>query len=145
MPAANWYGLPVRDMYDGSAVIDWNTDTIKVALTTSAYTPNKDTHDRFNDVTNEVTGTGYTAGGVTLTTPTVTYDTATDEIRLDADDPAWASSSITARNAVWYKDTGTASTSPLIGYLEFGADVTTSSGTLTIACDSTGHYKLDAT
>jgi hypothetical protein len=46
--------------------IDFNSDAIKVALCTSAYTPDQDGHDFFNDITNEVTGTGYTAGGAAL-------------------------------------------------------------------------------
>jgi hypothetical protein len=49
-----------------NGVWDWDTDTIKCALTTSTYTVDIDTHDFFNDVTNEITGTGYTAGGATL-------------------------------------------------------------------------------
>lgn len=42
--------------------VDWDSDTIKVMLTTSSYTPNQDTHIYKSSVTNEVTGTGYTAG-----------------------------------------------------------------------------------
>lgn len=56
--------------------IDWGSDAIKVALATASYTPNLDTHDYFNDVTNEVSGTGYTAGGAALSTPTITYTAA---------------------------------------------------------------------
>jgi hypothetical protein len=146
MPAAIWFGVPVKNMYDGTDVIDWNTDTIKVSLHTSTYTPDRDADDYHNDATNEISGTGYTAGGQAISTPTVTFDSATDEIRLDADDPSWAASSFTARTAVWYKDKGGAATAdPLIGYLPFGSDVTVSSGTFSIACDATGHFKLDAT
>jgi hypothetical protein len=47
--------------------------------------------------------------------------------------------------AVVYKDTGTPSTSPLVGYLDFGGDQTVSSGTFTIVFDATGVFKLDAT
>jgi hypothetical protein len=125
-------------------VWDWDTDTIKVSLHTSTYTPDQDAHDFYNDVTNEVSSTNYTAGGATLTTPTVTYDSATNEIRLDADNPSWTPVSFTARYAVWYKSTGTASTSPLIAYTDFGADVTVSSGTFTITVDSTGVIKATA-
>lgn len=56
--------------------IDYDTDTIKCMMTTSAYTPNLDTHDYKDDVTNEVTGTGYVAGGATLGTKTITYTAA---------------------------------------------------------------------
>jgi hypothetical protein len=101
------YGVPVKNMWSGANVIDWDTDTIKVALTTSTYTPDQDTHDFFNDVTNEITGTGYSAGGATLTSPTVTYDTATNQVRLDAADTTWTTSTLTARYAVVYKSTGT--------------------------------------
>ena len=67
------YGLWLRNILNGTITTDWDTDTIKVMLTTSLYTPDQDTHDFKNDVTNEVTGTGYTAGGQALTNKTVTY------------------------------------------------------------------------
>lgn len=141
---AKWYGVPIKNQYDGTAVVDWNTDTIKGALTTSSYAPAQDTDDFFNDVTNEITGTGYTAGGATLGSCTATYDTTSNEIRLDAADTQWTSSSFTARNAVIYKSTGTASTSPLVSYIDFGGDETVSSGTFTIQYDSTGVAKITA-
>jgi len=122
--------------------VDWDTDTIKVALTTSSYTPNQDTHDYFNDVTNEVSGTGYTAGGNTLGSKTITYDDANNVIVLDAADTTWASSTITARYAVVYASTGTASTSPLIGYVDFGSDQSSTNGNFTITWDSTGIVRV---
>jgi hypothetical protein len=122
--------------------VDWDTDTIKVALTTSSYTPNQDTHDYFNDVTNEVSGTGYTAGGNTLASKTITYDDANNVIVLDAADTTWASSTITARYAVVYASTGTASTSPLIGYVDFGSDQSSTNGNFTITWDSTGIVRV---
>jgi hypothetical protein len=122
--------------------VDWDTDTIKVALTTSSYTPNQDTHDYFNDVTNEVSGTGYTAGGNTLASKTITYDDANNVIVLDAADSTWASSTITARYAVVYASTGTASTSPLIGYVDFGSDQSSTNGNFTITWDSTGIVRV---
>jgi hypothetical protein len=141
---AKWYGVPIKNQYDGTAVVDWNTDTMKVAQTTSSYAPAQDTDDFFNDVTNEITGTGYTAGGAALGTLTATYDTASNEIRLDAADTQWTSSSFTARIAVVYKSTGTASTSPLVSYIDYGGDETVSSGTFTIQYDSTGVAKITA-
>lgn len=53
--------------------IDLDGDTWKAMLTTSTYTPNRSTHNYKDDVTNEVTGTGYTAGGTTMTSVTVTH------------------------------------------------------------------------
>ena len=56
--------------------IDYLTDTMKIALTTSSYAYNLDTHETFADVTNEVTGTGYSAGGATLASKTIVYTAA---------------------------------------------------------------------
>jgi hypothetical protein len=124
--------------------IDWDSDTIKVALLTNAYTPNQDGHDYFDDVVaNQVTGTGYTSGGNTLANKTNTYDSATNVIKLDADDVTWASSTITARYAVIYDATpATDATRPLIGYVDFGSDQSSSNGNFTITWDSTGIVRV---
>ena len=123
--------------------VDYDTDTIKVALLTSSYTPDQDAHDYLNDVsTYEVSGTGYTAGGNTLASKTVTYDSANNVIVLDAADTTWASSTITARYAVVYDSTGTASTSALIGFVDFGSDQSSTNGNFTITWDSTGIVRI---
>lgn len=140
-----FYGLFLKNQLDGGSVVDFNTDTIKVSLHTSTYSPAQDTDDFFNDATNEVSGTGYTAGGITLTSPTVTYDTSSDQIRLDAADVSWTSSTITARYAVVYKSTGTASTSLLICYFDFGSNQSTSNGTFAINWHADGIAYIDVT
>lgn len=122
--------------------VDLDTDTVKVALVTSSYSPNQDTHDFFDDVTNEVSGTGYTAGGATLTSPTVTLDTTNDRVDFDAADTSWTTSTITARAAVIYKSTGTASTSPLIAYIDFTTDQISSAGTFLIQWNASGILRL---
>jgi hypothetical protein len=143
---ANFYGNFFAGMFSTTAArrVDWATDTIKVMLTTSTYTPDQDAHDFVNDVTNEISGTGYTAGGQALTTKTVTYDSATNETRLDADDPSWTSATITTRRAVYYKDTGTAATSPVVCWVDFGADQSVTAGTFTISHAATGVGKVTA-
>ena len=129
---------------DGSAPVVWSSDTIKVALLTSSYTPNQNTHDFFDDVsTAEVTGTGYTAGGATLASKTSAGASAIAS--LDAADVSWTSSTITARYAVIYQSTGTAGTSKLIGYVDFGANVSTTAGTFQITWDATGIAVLNVT
>lgn len=138
--SAKAYGSLLGVLFTGA--INYASDTIKVALCTSAYTPDQDTHDYFNDITNEVTGTGYTAGGATLASKTSTYTAGTNTQSLDAADVTWGSSTITARYAVIYKSTGTASTSPLIGYVDFGQDVVSSAGNFTITWDATGMLTL---
>jgi len=119
--------------------IDWDTDSIKVMLTTSTYTPDQDSHIYKSSVTNEVTGTGYTAGGATLANKTIGYTAGTNVIKLDADDTVWSASTITARYAIIYDDTpATDATKPLIAYVDFGADAVSSAGTFTITWDAAG-------
>jgi hypothetical protein len=129
-----------RDIMNGG--IDLDTDTIKVALVTSSYSPNIDTHDNFDDVTNEVSGTGYIAGGATLGSVTVTADTTNDRGVFDAADTSWATSTITARGAVIYKSTGVSSTSKLIAYVDFGSDITSTASTFSITWNASGIITL---
>lgn len=124
--------------------IDYDTDDIKCALVASTYTPAQDTHDYWNDVSaDEVSGTGYTAGGESLTTKTLTYDASTNVIKLDADDVSWADSTITARYAVLYDNTpAAASAKPLMGYVDFGQDESSSSGTFTVSWSADGIFTI---
>ena len=110
--------------------IDLSGDTIKVALCTSSYTPDQDAHDYFDDITNEISGTGYTSGGEELSNKS--ESAASGTYTFDADDTVWSSSTFTARYAIIYKDTGTPGTSPLIGYVDFGADVSPTASDMTI-------------
>ena len=66
-----WYGAGLAEALKGG--IDWDDGNVKLALMTSSYAVNLDTHDFFNDITNEVVGAGYTAGGGVLDTFAVTY------------------------------------------------------------------------
>jgi hypothetical protein len=120
--------------------IDLDSDTIKVALTTSSYTPSQGTHDYFSDVTNEVSGTGYTAGGATLSSKTVSVSGTT--FTFDAADTVWSASTIAnARYAVIYDATpGSAATNPLIAYVDFVTDRSTTAGTFTITWDAAGIF-----
>jgi hypothetical protein len=124
--------------------VDFDTDAIKIALVSSSYTPNQDTHDYWDDVVaNEVSGTGYTAGGATLASKTVTYDSASNVIVLDAADAVWSASTITARYAVIYDDAGaTTAQKVLIGYIDFGSDQSSTNGNFTVTFDSTGIVRI---
>ncbi|OMC55363.1 hypothetical protein A5747_13295 [Mycobacterium sp. IS-836] len=119
--------------------VDLDADTIKVMLCTSAYSPNQDTHRYKSDVTNEITGTGYTAGGVSMTSIQITYNATTNTITIDGDDAQWTSATFTARYAVIYDTTPSGdSARPLIGYVDFGADIAVSAGTFTVSWDAAG-------
>lgn len=137
---AFWYGQALLKALNKE--IDWDTDTIKAMLCTSTYVPDQDAHV-YKDVsvTNEVTGTGYTAGGTTLASKTITYTAGTNVIALDAADVTWASATITARYAVIYDDSP-ASNKPLLGYVDFGADQSSSNGNFTITWDAAGILKV---
>lgn len=142
---AKWYLNGVKHTVTDTI---WTSDTIKVSLHSSAYTPDQDAHEFFSSATNELsTANGYTAGGATLASKTVTVDTTSNETRFDAADVSWTAGSgqtLTARYAVIRKDTGSAATSPVLGYVDFGADVSATNAALTIQWDSTGVLKITA-
>ena len=117
----------VADMYAGNLL---SSHTYRMMLVTSAYTPDKD-HNRRDDVTNEISGTGYTAGGE-ICTVTVTADPANDRTIISISEPSWASATFTARRAVVYRARGgAASADELVCTLDFGADKTATGGTFT--------------
>ena len=129
------YNSFIRDVLVGN--IDMDTDTFKVMLTTSAYTENKDSHDKRDDVTNEVTGTGYTAGGASTTVTVAAVDTANDDVEITIGAASWATSTITARKAVVYKSRGGASSADeLVCVIDFGSDVVSTAGTFTLTAST---------
>ena len=128
------YNSAIDDM--ARAAIDFDTDTFKAILVTSTYTPNKDTDDKRDDVTNEVSGTGYTAGGV-ASAVTVTKDTANDKVTIQLGAVSWASSTVTARACVYYKSRGGASSADeLVAYNDFGSNVSSTGGTFSVAAST---------
>lgn len=132
-----FYDLAKKNLWNG-VTGDLSTVTLKVALVGSGYTPALTTDQYWSDaVANEVTGTGYTAGGITLTSAVVAADTTNHRGKFSAANVTWASSTITAVGAVIYKSTGVNSTSPLVGYIDFGGSKSSSAGNFTIQWDAT--------
>jgi hypothetical protein len=127
-----------------NAEIDFDTHAIKTMLTTSTYVPDQDADDFKSDVTNEVSATGYTAAGDTLTTKTVTYTGGTNKFMLDGDNHVWTiTGSMTARVAVTYDaNAGTDATRPLIGYQLSTIDVTCTDSTWTLAWAAAGIVEI---
>lgn len=144
MPVAKMYGNMLLKALNKE--IDWDSETIKVMLCTSSYTPDQDTHIYKSSITNEVaSGDGYTTGGAALANKTIGYTAGTNVIKLDADDCVWTASSITARYAVFYDDSpATDATKPLLGYVDFEADKVSASGTFTITHDAAGIFTSTA-
>lgn len=103
----------------GTGGLNLTSDTLKVALVQSAYSPNVDTDTTYAaniSGSNEFSSTGYTAGGATLTGTTLTYDAANNWAALAAANVTWSGVTGSARYAVVYKS----STGVLIGYIDFG-------------------------
>ena len=94
------------------------------------------TDDKRNDVTNEVSGTGYTAGGASATLG-VSIDTTNDRIEISLGGASWPASTITARGAVYYKSRGGASSADeLVAYIDFGANVVSEAGTFALTAST---------
>lgn len=117
--------------------IDFDTDSFKAMLVTSAYAPDKDTHLKRSSVTNEVAASGsYVAGGLAATV-TVTKDTANDRIDISLGAISATTATITARAAVYYKARGGASSADeLVAYIDFGSDVTSTAGTFSLTAST---------
>lgn len=110
-------------------------DTFKIALYSSAADLSKAT--TAYTATNEVSGTGYTAGGAALTSLGVTTS-STGVAHVSFSTASWASSSITARGALIYNSTPSAEgtsgalTNPAVCVLDFGSDKTSAATTFTV-------------
>jgi len=98
------------------------TQTFKIALYTSAADLSAATTTY--SVTNEVSGTGYVAGGNTLTISAAPASSGTTAF-LDFADTTWTDATITARGALIYKVGGT---NAAVAVLDFGADKTSTAG-----------------
>lgn len=122
-----------------SGNIDFVNDTFKVALFESTYTPDIDTQSNWSDIsTDESSGTNYTAGGNTVANITVTKDNTNDRAVIDGDDVTFTNVSVSYQYVVLYKDTGTPSTSTLIGYADRGSSITISADDVQVVFDSVG-------
>lgn len=112
-------------------------------MVTDSYTPAYDTHNFRDDITNEVTGTGYTSGGLTLTSTELTLSSGV--LTYDAADSAWAASTIAnAMAEVGYFARGGASTADEVLFLsDFVSAASSSSGTFTIQRSASGILTVD--
>lgn len=135
--ATGFFGLTWRKMTENSAAVDIDGDTIKKQLHTNTGTPDFEAWDFHNDLTNEVVGTGYSAGGTAL--GSVTSAIASGTYTFDAADTAWASSTITARGDAHVDTTpGSTSTNWLILARTFGSDFTSTAATFTVQENASG-------
>jgi hypothetical protein len=104
---------------------DLDTDTIKIALFTSSATLGAST--TAYSTTNEVSGTGYTAGGNTLAGAAISLSGSTAIV--DFTDTTWSSATITARGALIYNSS---KADRAIAVLDFGSDKSSTNGDFTV-------------
>lgn len=142
MPLLNWI-----DILDATQLaVDLSLTTHKWAMYDNSNTPNYST-DQSYSATNEVSGTGYTAGGRTISagggSPTVT-ESPTGTVMYDQNDMVWpAATTVTAYGAKLYADALAADN--IIVECYFGGAVVSTAGTFTIQFNSLGVLTLDLT
>ena len=123
-----------QDCLDGAQNLGSCGNTLKIALYTSSASLGATT--TAYATTNELSGTGYTAGGVTLSSQAVAYDSSNNVAYFDAADPSWSSATITARGALIYNNT---KSNASIAVLDFGSDFSSSNGTFQVQFPSAAH------
>ncbi|MGB1320759.1 MAG: hypothetical protein ACPG5L_07500 [Vibrio gallaecicus] len=117
--------------------IDLVNDVVKLALLTSSHSfaASSATNSQWSDISaNEISGTGYTAGGKALTSQAVTVDNVGDGGVFDADNVSWTSATFTAAFGVLNNTTADF----LLGCYDFGGDQTVTAGTFTVTFASAG-------
>lgn len=117
-----------RDLLKGHHQMD--ADTFKIALYNSSATHGAATTDY--TTTQEISGTGYSAGGQALNSPTVTLSGTTAFV--DFADETFSTATITAASALIYNTTtdGGSGTTDAICILDFGGDKTSTNGDFVI-------------
>jgi hypothetical protein len=128
------YNSALNDALTGS--INFGTGSFKCMLVTSTYVPNKDTHTKRSDVTNEVAASGSYAAGGGAATVGVTNDTANDRQDVSLGAVSFTTATITARGAVYYLVVGSAAADRLVCYVDFGSDITSTAGTFSLTAST---------
>ena len=143
--ASGVYGATLEDIIDNDTAIDWTADSQVAQLNTDTHTPNFNTHTSETDLTNEVSGTGYSAPGNALDSPTSTATSGT--LTMDANDEAWTTATFSnAEGASIFDDTITTPTAdPLLVTSDFGAAYSVTAGTFTIQWNASGIWTIDYT
>lgn len=117
------------------AAINFASDSFKGMLVSAVpSSANLDAWVNRSDVTTEVTGTGYTAGGVALTLTIGSVDTTNNRVAITITNlaPGWTSSTISAVGLIVYKSTGTSSTDKLAHFVDFSGTVSSSAGNYSV-------------
>lgn len=147
--ASGWYGPTVEKFFNATSLPANGLESetaVSCLLVNDSYTPAYDTHDFYNDITNEIAnGGGYTTGGETLTSTELTISSGT--LVYDAADVSWATSTIANAMAAVLKFSrgGASSADELILLSDFVTAVNTTAGTLLVAWAAGGIATHDYT
>lgn len=141
MASFNFTNL-ARHLANGAVKFD-GSQTFKVLLvssvpTTTETTGNQDAWVNRSDVTNEITGTGYTSGGISqaFTLNAITPVGNQQTVTWTNISSGWTSSTFSAVGAIIYLNSGVAATDKLLHFVDFGGTVSCSSGSFSITYSS---------
>jgi hypothetical protein len=124
-------------MTGGTYKVALSNATGPVTESTSGISTAKLFTDWTSNVTAEISGTGYTAGGATLGSVTWAAGGSNNTVATwTAGNPSWSSASFTANQAIFYESS--ASTYQLICWWDFGGATTVTAATLTLTVSGSG-------
>lgn len=122
--------------------VGWTPSLIQVALMHAGWVIDQDAPENFADLGPvEAVGVGYVAGGVVIANRAVVIDAPSNETRLNGDPVQWPNSTIIARGAVIYVNSGAR---PVLGYCDFATDRTSENGLFRIEWPVTGVLRTRA-
>lgn len=126
------YNAALRFVLTGA--VDFDSDSFYLTLHTAGYSPDKDAHAYASDLTNEVAGDGYAAGGKAIACTVGSVDTANDRVDVSFAAVTWAAATIAnARYGVIRKRRGGAlSADELIACIDFGGNVSSTAADFTV-------------
>ena len=142
--AAGLYGPTLEKYFIDIGGVSLEGELNKLALVQDGYTPAFDTHDFHADLTNEVTGTGYTVEGVVLTVTEITLATGT--LTFDATDTVYTTVTITdAMASVLATAVGSSATNQLVVLQDFVTAASAVAANFTVQHPANGVFTLDYT
>lgn len=129
------YNYAYYAAFQGKIII--GTSTFKAMAVDSSYTENADTHTNRSHITGEVSGTGYTAGGIILV-PTMSQDLTTEKLTITFPSVTWTNSTLSGvRKIIYYVANGGAATNDvLFGCNDLGSDYSSNNSSLIVAANT---------
>ena len=142
--AAGWFGLTLEKYFIDTGGVSLEAELNKLALVQDGYTPAFDTHDFHDDLTNEVTGTGYTAQGVVLTITEITLAGGT--LTFDGLDTIFPTVTISdAMASVLATAVGSSATNQLVLLQDFVTSASATAADFTVQHHANGIATIDYT